>query len=119
MSELNEQQSKAVNHSKGPLLVIAGPGSGKTKVIAHRVKFLIEKKKIDIVLFYLCNLQCCNAVVVENIKKTKEDIKQIVKVAKEFDVKVIFGGEGYLLLKDIHDIIDNSFLTYNNLQKII
>ena len=80
---------------------------------------ILEKKKIDIVLFYLCNLQCCNAVVVENIKKTKEDIKQIVKVAKEFDVKVIFGGEGYLLLKDIHDIIDNSFLTYNNLLKLV
>jgi MoaA/NifB/PqqE/SkfB family radical SAM enzyme len=71
------------------------------------------------VLFYLCNLQCCNAVVVENIEKTKEEIKQIVKLAKKIDVKVIFGGEGYLLLKDIHDIIDNSFLTYNNLLKLV
>lgn len=80
---------------------------------------VISKKNIDIVLFYLCNLQCCNAVVVENIEKTKEDIKNIVKEAKKIKVKVLFGGEGYLLLKDIHDIVDNSFLTYNNLQKII
>ena len=80
---------------------------------------VIQKKKIDIVLFYLCNLQCCNAVVVENIEKTKEHIKEIVKVAKKINVKVLFGGEGYLLLKDIHDIVDNSFLTYNNLQKIV
>jgi len=80
---------------------------------------VIQKKKIDIVLFYLCNLQCCNAVVVENIEKTKEHIKEIVKVAKKINVKVLFGGEGYLLLKDIHDFVDNSFLTYNNLQKIV
>ena len=80
---------------------------------------VIQKKKIDIVLFYLCNLQCCNAVVVENIEETKEHIKEIVKVAKKINVKVLFGGEGYLLLKDIHDIVDNSFLTYNNLQKIV
>ena len=80
---------------------------------------VIQKKKIDIVLFYLCNLQCCNAVVVENIEKTKEHIKEIVKVAKKINVKVLFGGEGYLLLEDIHDIVNNSFLTYNNLQKIV
>ena len=80
---------------------------------------VIQKKKIDIVLFYLCNLQCCNAVVVENIEKTKEHIKEIVKVAKKINVKVLFGGEGYLLLKDIHDIVDNSFLTYYNLQNFV
>ena len=80
---------------------------------------VIKKKKIDLVLFYLCNLQCCNAVMVDNIEKTKKDIKKIVEIAKEIDVKIIFGGEGYLLLKDIHDVINNSFLTYNNLLKIV
>ena len=67
----------------------------------------------------MCNLQCCNAVVIDNINKTKKDIKKIVEIAKKIDVKILFGGEGYLLLDDIHDIIDNSFLTYNNLIKII
>ena len=80
---------------------------------------VIKDKKVDIILFYLCNLQCCNAVVIENIEKTKKEIKEIVKFAKKINVKILFGGEGYLLLKDIHDIVDNSFLTYNNLQKII
>lgn len=80
---------------------------------------LLKKRKIDLVLFYLCNLQCCNAVVVENIEKTKNDIKNIIKIAEKIDVKIIFGGEGYLLLNDIHDIIDHSFLTYNNLLKIV
>jgi len=41
---LNEQQAKAVNHTGSPLLVIAGPGSGKTRVITERVEFLIKNK---------------------------------------------------------------------------
>ena len=44
--DLNKEQKAAVTYDKGPLLVSAGPGSGKTRVIAERVKFLIEKKKL-------------------------------------------------------------------------
>ncbi|MBI2051511.1 ATP-dependent helicase [Candidatus Roizmanbacteria bacterium] len=42
---LNEEQKKAVFYDKGPLLIIAGAGTGKTYVIAEKVKHLIEKKK--------------------------------------------------------------------------
>jgi len=42
--KLNEQQLKAVNHKTGPLLIIAGAGTGKTTVVTERIKFLIEKK---------------------------------------------------------------------------
>ena len=40
--ELNKSQLQAVCHDKGPMMVLAGPGSGKTMVITHRVKWLIE-----------------------------------------------------------------------------
>lgn len=39
----NKAQQEAIEHVKGPMMVLAGPGSGKTTVITHRVKALIEK----------------------------------------------------------------------------
>lgn len=44
---LNKKQEIAVKHFKGPMLVLAGPGSGKTTVIIHRVKNLIENNFIN------------------------------------------------------------------------
>jgi DNA helicase-2/ATP-dependent DNA helicase PcrA len=43
LSDLNPQQQKAVVHGDGPLLVVAGAGSGKTKTLAYRVAYLIAK----------------------------------------------------------------------------
>ena len=37
----NEAQSTAISHVDGPMMVIAGPGSGKTTVITQRIKYLI------------------------------------------------------------------------------
>ena len=42
----NEAQTQAIQHTDGPCLVLAGPGSGETLTIVNRVKYLIEKQKV-------------------------------------------------------------------------
>ena len=47
LKDLNEKQKKSVMHYTGPLLVIAGPGMGKTTVITHRIAYLIRKYEVN------------------------------------------------------------------------
>lgn len=80
---------------------------------------LIKKKKIDTILFYLCNLTCCNSIAPENLEDTETHIKKLIIEAEELGLRIIFGGEGLRLMPKVKDLIKHKFLVFNDLIKII
>ena len=105
MDDLNKEQQEAVKYTNGPLLVLAGAGSGKTKVLTHRVTYLIEQK--------LVNPENCLLLTFTN-KAAKEMKKRMG------DIELGFAGTFHGFCAKILKIdgkvigIDNNFLIYDD-----
>ena len=66
LSRFTEEQQAAITHVDGPMLVLAGPGSGKTTVITERVRYLIEE----------CGVHPGNILVITFTKAAAEEMKE-------------------------------------------
>lgn len=82
LTQLNPEQAEAVKHLNGPALVVAGPGSGKTRVLTYRVANLIKNHNI------LENEILC----VTFTNKAAKEIKERVSALLGSSTKLPFGG---------------------------
>ena len=80
--ELTENQRMAVEYVAGPLLIVAGPGSGKTHVLTQKGIYLIEKKNFE-----------PNSILMTTFTvKASEEIRQRIEVGASKDISAMFIG---------------------------
>ena len=70
-------------------------------------------------VFYLCDRQCCRATSLHNLKKTGNQISEIVKIIHDNGLQIIFGGEGLKHLKKTPKDSVKIFKSYNELTRLV
>lgn len=109
LSQLNDKQKEAVTYTEGPLLVLAGAGSGKTRVLTTKVIYLIEK--MDVNPFNILALTFTN--------KAANEMKMRIQNNLSFDAASMWVGTFHSIcariLRRHIDILgyDNNFTIYD------
>src|SRR5574344_705320 len=108
LSTLNDKQKEAVTTTEGPLLVLAGAGSGKTRVLTTRVAYLIEHNGI--------NPKNILAITFTN-KAAKEMKERVIKMLGPvgYDIQIsTFHSFGLLITKENYKTIRNQINSAKN-----
>ena len=100
LSPLNKKQKEAVSIIRGPVLVIAGPGSGKTRCLTHRVAYLIQQ---DIPANNILAVTFTN----KAAQEMKERIKSLLGVSFRKHSQPVIGTFHALCLKILRQEINN------------
>ena len=98
LSILNKDQKKAVLHNRGPLMIIAGPGTGKTRTLTHRIAYLIKEKKVspeNILAVTFTN---------KAAQEMKERLEVLIKNFKEFPLIATFHSLCFKILQEQENI---------------
>ena len=109
INELNNMQKQAVLNTEGPCLVIAGAGSGKTKVLTHKIAYLIQEK----------NIKPWNILAITFTNKAANEMKERVEklvgeVAKDMWIGTFHSICVRILRKYIDRLgFDNTFLIFD------
>ena len=108
LDTLNDEQREAVTYLNGPLLVLAGAGSGKTKVLTNRIAYLIEK-----------GIDPYNILAITFTNKAAQEMKdRVVKLiggeASSMQIST-FHSFGLKLIRDNHEYLDldNNFAIFD------
>ena len=83
------------------------------------LKTIIKKEKIDTLVFYLCDRQCCRATSLNNLKKTGNQVIEIVNTLQTSEILIIFGGEGLKHLDKFPKERVETFNSYKELHSIV
>ena len=113
----NKSQQTAIWHKDGPMLVLAGPGSGKTAVITHRTYNLVQNYQVD----------ASNILVITFTKAASEEMKErFLKLSKEQKAQVTFGtfhAIFFMILKHAYHFTSDNIITgeqrYQMMREII
>ena len=109
LSGLNKEQIEAVKHIDGPMLVLAGAGSGKTKVLTSRIAYLIEQGvRIDNILAITFTNKAAKEMKDRVIKLIGYDAKSIqISTFHSFGLKIIKENYARLGYKSNFVILDS------------
>ena len=110
LTELNEEQYEAVTSSSQYLRIIAGAGSGKTRVLTYRIAYLIEEK--DVKPWNILAITFTNKVAAEMKERAA---KLVEKNIKELTIKTFHGFCAYFLRHEINHTLGypSSFIIYD------
>ncbi|MFO7890815.1 MAG: UvrD-helicase domain-containing protein [bacterium] len=104
LNDLNAEQRQAVVHTTGPALVIAGPGTGKTRVLSSRITYLLENHKIEPISILAITFTNKAA---KEMKTRIESLIESGSAAKKLTIST-FHGFGYSILKKYYSTLGRS-----------
>jgi len=109
IEKLNKEQGEAVLHTEGPLLILAGAGSGKTRVLTYRIAYLIEGKSV-----YPSNIL---AITFTNkaAKEMKERVQSLIGGTDNMWISTFHSACMRILRKNVENLKDykKNFIIYD------